>query len=128
MPSHPLARQPAKRTVGQGRAHRPLPPGERFFTPGATGVRKAVERHSAAPLVFMFQWPRWIMPVALVVLLLVGFALPDWRGALAVLPVLAFVSWLAYMSWPSLNVKGKLLRVALVTFLVLLTVDRFGAF
>ena len=128
MPSHPLARQPAKRTIGQGRARRPLPRGEQFFTPGATGVRKAVERHSAAPLVFMFQLPRWIMPVALVLLLLVGFALPDWRGALAVLPVLGFVSWLAYMSWPSLGVKGRLLRVALVTFLILLTADRFGAF
>ncbi|MCG5211993.1 DUF6703 family protein [Streptosporangium soli] len=132
VPSHPLARQPAKRpvqrTVGQGRARRPLPPGEQFLTPGATGLRKALERRSAAPLVFMFQLPRWILPVAMVLLMLAGFVLPDWRGGLAVLPVLAFVVWLAYMSWPSLGFKGRVLRVVLSTFLFLLAADRFGAF
>ncbi len=81
---------------------------------------------SAAPLVFLFQLPRWVLPVVMVVLLLVGLVVPDWRGALAVLPVLAFVVWLAYLSWPSLRAGGRLLRVALVTFLVLLAATRFG--
>jgi hypothetical protein len=51
----------------------------------------------------------------------------SWLGGLAVLPVLAFVGWLAYLSWPSLGVGGKLLRVAMLTFLVLLVATRFGA-
>ncbi|GAA3131897.1 hypothetical protein GCM10010466_23130 [Planomonospora alba] len=130
-PAHPLARRPAPgRGPGPGRAapRRPLPPGERFFTPGATGVRQKVERLSAAPLVFLFQLPRWILPVLLVVLLLAGFAVPSFWGGLAVLPVVAFVGWLAYMSWPSLRAGGRILRVALLTFLLLLVADRFGAF
>ncbi len=111
-----------------GSARRPLPPGEQFFTPDAAGLRRKVERLSAAPLVFLFQLPRWLPPVALVVLLLAGLAAPSLWGGLAVLPVIAFVGWLAYMSWPSLGAKGRILRIALLTFLLLLAADRFGAF
>ncbi len=44
---------------------RPLPKGDAFFTPGATGMRREIERRSAAPLVFLHGLPRWILPVAL---------------------------------------------------------------
>ncbi|NUW40303.1 DUF6703 family protein [Nonomuraea rhodomycinica] len=108
---------------------RPLPQGEQFFTPGATGLRKAVERRSAVPMTYLFtQVPRWVAPAALVVLLLAGFAVAGPLGGVAVLPVILFVSWLAYLSWPSLGAGGKLLRVAVLTFLVLLVATRFGAF
>lgn len=121
---HPLA-QP--RPGPKGKTKRPLPPGEQFFTPGAAGLRLAVERRSAAPMAFLFtQVPRWVTPAVMVVLLLAGFAVQSWLGGLAVLPVLAFIGWLAYLSWPSLRVGGKLLRVAMLTFLVLLAATRFG--
>ncbi|GII60314.1 hypothetical protein Skr01_03990 [Sphaerisporangium krabiense] len=124
VPAHPLARRPPG---GKARpAGRPLPRGEHFMTPGATGLRRAVERGSAAPLVYLYGLPRWIAPVLLVVLLLVALAVPDWRGGLAALPVLAFVTWLAYMSWPSLGAGARILRVALGVFLVLLAAERFG--
>ncbi|MGW0480956.1 DUF6703 family protein [Nonomuraea sp. NPDC003214] len=119
---HPLA-QP------RPGAKRPLPPGEQFFTPGATGLRKSVEERSATPMAFLFtQVPRWVAPAVMVVLLLAGFAVTNWLGGVAVLPVLVFIGWLAYLSWPSLGVGGKLLRVAMLTFLVLLAATRFGAF
>ncbi|MFC4059491.1 DUF6703 family protein [Planomonospora corallina] len=128
-PTHPLARRPAPgRPSGGAARRRPLPPGEQFFTPGATGLRKKAERLSATPLVFLFQLPRWVLPVLLVVLLLAGFAVPSFWGGLAVLPVAAFVGWLAYMSWPSLGAGARVLRIALLTFLLLLAADRFGAF
>ncbi|ETK35937.1 DUF6703 family protein [Microbispora sp. ATCC PTA-5024] len=128
-PAHPLARKPAPGTAGARPARparRPLPAGEQFFTPGATGLRRSVELKSATPLVFLFQLPRWVVPVAMVALLLAGLVVADWRGGIAVLPVLAFVLWLAYLSWPSLRPAGRLLRVALVTFIVLLAATRFG--
>ncbi|GAA3812677.1 hypothetical protein GCM10022226_36710 [Sphaerisporangium flaviroseum] len=131
VPAHPLARggqgRPGKAANGR-KTPQPLPRGEHFVTPGATGLRRTVEQKSAAPLVFLYGLPRWILPVVMVILLLVGFAVPDWRGGVAVLPVLAFVVWLAYMSWPSLRPLARLLRVALVTFLVVLSADRFGLF
>ncbi|SDG99649.1 DUF6703 family protein [Nonomuraea jiangxiensis] len=107
---------------------RPLPQGERFFTPGATGLRKAVERRSAVPMTFLFtQVPRWVAPVVLVILLLAGFAVANWLGGVAALLVLAFVGWLAFLSWPSLGIGGKAMRVAVLVFLVLLVATRFGA-
>ncbi len=127
---HPLAQpRPAPSGRQGGKPKRPLPPGEQFFTPGATGLRKAVEQRSATPLAFLFtQVPKWVPPAVLVVLLLTGFVVTNWLGGVAVLPVLAFIVWLAYLSWPSLKVSGKLLRVAMSTFLVLVVATRFGLF
>ncbi|MFI7421085.1 DUF6703 family protein [Nonomuraea sp. NPDC049684] len=108
---------------------RPLPQGEQFFTPGAGGARKAVERRSAIPMTFLFtQVPRWATPAVLVILLLAAFALANWLGGVAALVVLAFVGWLAYLSWPSLGIGGRLLRVVMLVFLAVLAADRFGAF
>lgn len=73
------------------------------------------------------QVPRWVAPAVMVVLLLAGFAVQNWLGGLAVVPVVLFVAWLGYLSWPSLSVGGKLLRVVMVTFLVLVIATRFGA-
>lgn len=127
---HPLAQpRPAQGGRQGGKPKRPLPPGEQFFTPGATGLRKAVEQRSATPLAFLFtQVPKWVPPAVMVVLLLTGFVVTNWLGGVAVLPVLAFIVWLAYLSWPSLKVSGKLLRVAMSTFLVLVVATRFGLF
>ncbi|MBE1591496.1 DUF6703 family protein [Nonomuraea angiospora] len=106
---------------------RPLPEGEQFFTPGATGLRKAVEQRSAVPMTYLFtQVPRWTAPTVLVVLLLAGFAVANPLGGVAVLPVIVFIGWLAYLSWPSLGIGGKVMRVAMLTFLVLLAATRFG--
>nr|PZN38621.1 MAG: hypothetical protein DIU60_22620 [Actinomycetota bacterium] len=105
-----------------------MPQGEQFFTPGATGLRRAVERKSATLLVFLYQLPRWVLPIVMVALLLAGLVVDDWRGGIAVLPVLAFILWLAYLSWPSLGTSGRLMRVALGTFVTLLALDRFGLF
>ncbi|WP_308169722.1 DUF6703 family protein [Acrocarpospora catenulata] len=127
-PAHPLARQPQPRPRQQRQPKRPLPEGDSFFTPGAGRLRKTVEQRTATLLAFLFQLPRWVVPVVMVVLLLVGFAVADWRGGLAVLPVLGFVVWLAYMSWPSLKAGGRLMRVALATFLLLVALTRFGVF
>lgn len=125
MPAHPLAR---KSGGGRPRGGRPLPRAKHFATPGASEARRAVERRSATPLVYLYGLPRWVVPVVMVVLLLAAFVMDDWRGGLAVLPVLGLVGWLAYMSWPSLGRGARLLRVALGTFLLLLALDRFGLF
>ncbi|WP_062352480.1 DUF6703 family protein [Herbidospora yilanensis] len=117
-----------RRPPQRKKAPRPLPPGEQFFTPGATGPRKTVETRSAPLLVYLYQMPKWLLPVALVAFFIGGFALPDWRGGLCMLPVIAFTGWLAYLSWPSLRVGARVLRLALLVFLLAVAVTRFGGF
>lgn len=125
-PRHPLA-QSSNQPQRKKKAPRPLPPGEQFFTPGATGLRKTVETRSAPLLVYLYQMPKWLLPVVLVAFFIGGFALPDWRGGLCMLPVIAFTGWLAYLSWPSLRVGARVLRLALLAFLLAVAVTRFGS-
>lgn len=99
---------------------------ERFFTPGASGARQRVERRSGTLLVFLAQLPRWVLPVAVVLLLLGALALPAALGALSAVVLLAFVCWLAYLSWPSLSPGAKLLRAGVAIFVVLIALDRLG--
>ena len=85
---------------------RPLPQGETFFTPGATGMRRGIERRSAAPLVFLHGLPRWILPLALLAALIIGFTVPGWIGGVVLAAVAVFLGWFSYLSWPSLPILG----------------------
>lgn len=101
---------------------RPLPGGETLFTPGASELRQAVERHAAAPLLYLYQLPRWVVPAALLVVLVAGFAITGWGGAAALLLLAAVLGAFAYLSWPNLAGRGRLLRVAAVAVLIVLAV------
>ncbi|RAY12076.1 hypothetical protein DPM19_27445 [Actinomadura craniellae] len=78
---------------------------------GPTGVRAAVERWSAVPVVFLHQLPRWVLLVAIFALLVVAMAVGGWAGAVAALALAAFLGWFAYLNWPRLDPGGRLLRV-----------------
>jgi len=97
----------------RGRA-RPLPPGNSLYTPQASDARRSLDQTSARPLLLLHQFPAWLMPVLLTVLLVTGLAVPGWIGAAALILVAAFLGWLAAMSWPRLAPGGRLLRVAAV--------------
>ena len=78
-------------------------------------------------MTFLFtQVPRWLAPTVLVILLLAGFAVTNWIGGVATLLVIAFVGWLAYLSWPSLRLGGRLLRIVVIVFLLAVAATRFG--
>jgi hypothetical protein len=98
-------------------------------TPHGRGPRRAIERHSAAPLVYLHQLPRWVLPLALVALLIAGMLGTGWVGAAALLVLAAVLGWLAYLSWPSTPPIGRLLRVAAFVLLITLAaghiLDRF---
>lgn len=99
---------------------RPLPKGGTLFTPGASPARQAAERRSAKPLLYLYQLPRWLAPLALVVLLIVGFAVRGPGGAVALVGVAAVLAWLASLSWPRLPAGGRLGRVLAVAVLLAL--------
>ncbi len=112
---------PARGGSSGGRAdaqRRPLPQGQSFYTPGSSGVRRSVERHSGAALVFMHQLPRWALPVVTIGLMLVGLAGPLWVGLPALGVLILLLSWLGFLSWPSLETQARVLRVLVVVVLV----------
>lgn len=93
------------------------------------GLRRAVERWSATPLVFLHQLPRWVLPVVLVALLLAGMLGTGWVGATALLVLAALLGWLSYLSWPTTPLPGRLLRLgAFVVLILLATGHAFGRF
>jgi hypothetical protein len=91
-------------------------------TPRPGGIRLAVERRSAAPLVFLRQMPAWIPPLLLAGLLVAGFGLRGVAGAAALCVVAAFAGWLGYLSWPRLGPAGRAGRVAAITCMLALAV------
>jgi hypothetical protein len=97
--------------------------------PAASGLRRTVERWSATPLVFLHQLPRWVLPLALIALLLAGMLGTGWVGATALFILAALLGWLAYLSWPSTPPPGRLLRLgAFVVLIALAAGHAFGRF
>jgi hypothetical protein len=128
---HPASRKPSGRPPQgrqaqaaqarrgrQGKPARPLPPGDTFFTPGASAFRRAVERRAAVPMVMLARLPRWIPAAVMGGLIVCGIAIPGLVGLLCLIPVALFVLLLTYLSWPAITVSGKLIRVVTLAILV----------
>jgi hypothetical protein len=97
---------------------RPLPPGQALYTPGASAGRQAVERRSAALLVYLHQLPRWLPAVALAVLLIAGLAVRGVGGGIALIAVALVLAWLALVSWPQASPAGRAVRVAVIVLVL----------
>ncbi|HXP18335.1 MAG TPA: DUF6703 family protein [Streptosporangiaceae bacterium] len=117
-------RRPPGRPARPVRAPRPLPEGDALFTPGASARRQAIERQSAAPLLWLHQIPVWLLPLLAVGLLVTGLAVHGWVGAVALCGVAVLLGWLAALSWPRLSAQGRLLRTAAIACVLLAAVIR----
>ncbi|MBO2459654.1 DUF6703 family protein [Actinomadura violacea] len=84
----------------------------------AGGVRAAVERWSAAPVVFLHRLPRGVLLVAVFALLVVGMAGTGWVAAAGLLVLAAALAWFAFLNWPELEAQGRVLRIAALAVLV----------
>jgi hypothetical protein len=89
-----------------------------MYTPGASAGRRAVERRSAALLVYLHQLPRWVPPVVLAVLLIAGLTVHGVLGGIALVAVALVLVWLAVVSWPSLSPAGRVVRVAVIALVI----------
>jgi hypothetical protein len=76
--------------------------------------RQAAERRSRLPLAYLRQLPPWTIPVLSAALLVAGLAIKGPGGAAAIVLLLVFLGWLAYLSWPRLGLAGRLLRVIIL--------------
>lgn len=104
---------------------RPLPRGGTLFTPSASPARRATERRSARVLLYLYQLPRWVPPVVLAVLLVVGLAAKGPAAAVALAAVAVALGWLAVLSWPRLTAAGRAGRLLAVA--VVITVAAYQA-
>jgi hypothetical protein len=85
--------------------------------PEPAGLRAAIERKSAAPIVFLHGLPRWVPLVAIFLLLAVGMVGTGWVGASGLLALFAVLAWFAYLNWPALDAPGRILRVVALAVL-----------
>lgn len=71
--------------------------------------------------------PRWIIPVATLVLVAIGALGPLVLAIVALVLVFVFVAWIAYLSWPAVPASGRLIRVIMLGLIVAVGVSRFVA-
>lgn len=92
--------------------------------PAHPTLRASVERTSRPLLLRLHALPRAVVPLATVVLVLVGVLAPPPVGVFALTVVALFVAWIAYLSWPAVSGSARLLRVAMVALVVVLALTR----
>lgn len=68
--------------------------------------------------------PRWLLPVATGLLLLLGIAVPPPLGLVPLALVALLVGWLAYLSWPAADTKARLIRLVVLGLLAFLLVQQ----
>jgi hypothetical protein len=110
-PSRPRGR-------AQPRRPRPLPQGHALFTPGAAPARQVFEHRSAPSLLWLYQLPRWLLPLVSVGLLITGMAVAGLVGAIALGGVAILLGWLAALTWPRLAAGGRLVRLVAVSVVI----------
>ncbi|WP_398694710.1 DUF6703 family protein [Streptomonospora wellingtoniae] len=109
-------------------APRPLPAGDTFYTPGASRLRREIERRSAVPLVWLHNAPRLLLPAVMGVVLIAGLVLAGLAGAVLLVLLAAFFGWLAFLTWPRLRGGERIMRVAAVAVLLGLGLLQSGLF
>lgn len=69
-------------------------------------------------MVFLHRLPRWVLLVAVFVLLVIGMAGTGWVAAAGLLVLAAALGWFAYLNWPALDGSGRILRIVALVVLV----------
>jgi len=73
----------------------------------------------------MHALPRLLVPLGTLVLVVVGTLAPLPVALAAFGIVLAFLAWIAYLSWPAVGLSGRAMRLAMLVLVVVLAGTRF---
>jgi hypothetical protein len=87
-------------------------------------LRRRVEVFSRPALIRLQHLPRMVVPLLTVVLLALGALAPLSVAYVALAVVLAFMAWIAYLSWPAVTTSGRLMRIAMVVLILALGATR----
>lgn len=84
----------------------------------SSGFRATVERRSYPLLTRLVGGPRWVLPLFMGALVVVGLIGPPAVGMAALALTMLIVLWLTYLSWPAVTTNGRLFRGVLVGVLL----------
>lgn len=104
-------------------------PPRRQPNPNRAPWRQSLERTSFAALVVLQRLPRWLVVIAMALLLFFGLIQTgslSWLGGILLLIVAAFLGWLLVLAWPVLGGTAKVIRVIVVAAVVGLAILKFG--
>jgi len=116
-PSGQSGSRPASKSSAQSTPSKATPGKANAPAPGkapSTGWRRELERRSAPALIVLHGLPRWLVPIAMGLLLLVGLLGPRIIGGVALLCVGAFLGWLLAVSWPLISGSARMIRLLVV--------------
>lgn len=92
-----------------------------------SALRKSVTDASAPLLLRIHSLPKFLVPVVIAVLMMLGLFSPALLGGIALSVVCLFIGWLMYLSWPLLDPSSKLIRSIVFIILVTATVVKYSA-
>jgi hypothetical protein len=104
-------------------------PSRRKPDPNRSPWRQNLERRSFAVLVVLQRLPRWLVVIAMALLLFFGLIQTgslSWLGGIFLLIVAVFLGWLLALAWPVLGNTAKFVRVVVVAAVVGLAILKFG--
>lgn len=93
----------------------------------APGLRGKAERFSAPALLWLSARPKFLLPVATFVLLVVGLAAPTAVGVPVLGLLVLLIGWLSYLSWPAVEGVARVLRLATLGLLIAAIGGRLSA-
>lgn len=85
-------------------------------------LRKSIERFSAPLLISLNRLPKFLVPIFVAVLLVVGLYQKNALGLVCISLVALFIIWLSYLAWPVLEARAKVVRLVMIGLLL------FGAY
>ena len=89
-----------------------------------SALRVWVANHSKRGVIILSAQPKLLLPGVMVVLVLAGLAAPVPIAVVALALVAAFISWLAFLSWPVLEPRLRVMRVAVIVVIIGVAVAR----
>ncbi len=75
-------------------------------------------------MVWLSRLPQFVIPAAMVALMVVGLAATIAVALPALLLVMMFIGWLAFLSWPVISLGQRAIRLVAIGLVVLAAVGR----
>jgi hypothetical protein len=84
----------------------------------------AVADRSRGFVVLLARQPKYLVPAAMVVLMLVGLTAPLVFALPALVVIGLFVTWLAFLSWPVIDTRQRAVRALMIAIIAFAFVGR----